>query len=1205
MAEAAPEVVEEAFALQTRAQALKVISADDAERNGEEDRIEVGLEGFNDAVLGEDKLRVGGDLHEDIGGSRQLSAARVDTTIRGDATLRYREYGAIMAGVLQEKHLNGSLLLAGMSDDLVGGGAVRLTAAVDLWAGNLVGIEEKIGTAISDGILAEAYVKMFDREYGAAVHVAGMAVFSGTVRLTTASGFWALNRVSTGVRQLNPGGGGGSGASAPAAPAPPPLPPVGVAAGAAAGGVRGGVRMSSMGEMSPFWLRAGRALTDVGDHLGDMRRLEELQNAAGLESTADIARSLEELSQNLDDIGQRAEDVDTLRRLTDPDAEVPAGMLRPVADPRTMTPDELAEWRRQNDADDWLSMLTGAAPQADEAAQQADDTFRGVVPATLAEADEMLAEVRRGLMPDGFDFEDARTRFRSQQMADRVGTEWHSYLIQAAAQEELFDHSEVLMIALMRHATPEEAKRLSELTDPALRRAAMVQAIEDARQAGDIARVIELESILIGFDATAMRLMEQASAAADAMRGIPTPQLPAGVNRGQLEDALQAEIDNIMSGMLDMSPEEMQQANDRITIYTKAKEMVAKGEDPREYLRAEAAFIRQSGEDADFGFYPNRATIYPTLALDAIKRIEDLVSVQGIQLDELEALDDVLEARRFRIREDGRQAAGFGDIIALEDAGQARQGDFVDAPAFMDDGLQYEELDNLTRVDADVTVRQAEVPDPTPPPLPPARTAQHADPDLTASWEWTPRRPVAEPPKPLAEDVSRTELMTALRSDQSSVTTTFVSDMKKLPAGSEAQQHASQIAMEKQRLYGLVLDAIQRGEDPLVVLDNELALARYGDTLDDARYAQELGGTRLAGRVEIIDEVGQRVLQRLREAGTGTIPGAFNPGRKFTYVPYKQRPRPTPPVKTGDAVQVAENATPMVVPARVRPAPPLDENALVPGELVAIHQGYEDLDSFRRPGGGLGGYEAPDALNTGPARPGDVYDNPDALNIRPAGPGDGYEDPSALLDGLSLQPEAAYYTLGPEAASHYDTSLVHLLDPESTGTYSVIQGTEALESEYSAIARSAEDVSIHDVPPDAILATHDTPMRTVERLGAGRRPGSRRLGGKPQRVLARLGTLQGNALRRARPAHGARELAVPERREDRRSDGPRAQGPRDQGLPPGLVGPGRHDVDGGPGHHSPRRRHFRRLHARGGQPVRQVHGGGRDTRQPARDHAGK
>ena len=702
MTETTPDAAEEAFALQTRAQALKVISADDAERNGEEDRIEVGSGGFNDAVIGEDKLRVGGDLHEVVRGTRQLSAARVENTIRGNATMRFKEYGTIMAGVMQEKHLNGSLLLAGMSDDLVGGGGVRLTTAVDLWAGNLVGIEEKPGTVCADGILAEAFVKMFEREYGAAVHQAGMAMLSGNVRTTTASGLWPLNRVSNGVRQLNPGGGGGGGSgAAPPAAAPPPVP-VGAVGGIAA--------MAAF----PRAIRAGSLLTDLSS-LDSARHLAELQNAAGLENAADIARSLEEFSQNIDDIGSRAEDVETLRRLTDADPELAPGMLAPATDPRAMNPDELAAWRRQNDADDWLTLLSGAAPRTQDGVTQADDAFKGVVPATMAEADEMLAEVRRGLMPDGFDFNQSYTDFENARAAERVNANFGAYLALTGAHNELLDHSKVLMAALIRHAGPEEARRLSGIENLAERRAAMVTAIEEARLAGDIARVVELESLLIGFDATAMRLMEQATASADILRSLPTPRLPAGVNKDELLAGMDAEIARLTRlHQASLDPTEQQQLMDQISMYMKAQDMIARGEDPRGMLRDEAAFIRHSPQD---GFYPNRSVIYGTLTLDVIAKIEDLVKAQGIQLDELQSLEDILAAHRLRPRVDGHQAAAFDDIIALEDVGQSRRAEFVESPAAVaraadagDARMDYASLSDLTALDADTLVRTADAP---------------------------------------------------------------------------------------------------------------------------------------------------------------------------------------------------------------------------------------------------------------------------------------------------------------------------------------------------------------------------------------------------------------------------------------------------------------------------------------------------------------
>ena len=158
----------------------------------------------------------------------------MDTTIRGDATMRFTEYGAIMAGAMQEKHLNGSLLLAAMSDDLVGGGGVRLTTALDLWAGNFIAMEGKIGTAISDGILAEAYGKMFEREYGAATHNRwAWRSSTATFWLTTASRVLGLSTASTRAFASSIAGGGGGGGSegGPPSLAPPPsIPPIGAVA---------------------------------------------------------------------------------------------------------------------------------------------------------------------------------------------------------------------------------------------------------------------------------------------------------------------------------------------------------------------------------------------------------------------------------------------------------------------------------------------------------------------------------------------------------------------------------------------------------------------------------------------------------------------------------------------------------------------------------------------------------------------------------------------------------------------------------------------------------------------------------------------------------------------------------------------------------------------------------------------------------------
>ena len=335
-----------------------------------------------------------------------------------------------------------------------------------------------------------------------------------------------------------------------------------------------------------------------------------------------------------------------------------------------------------------------------------------------------------------------------------------------------------------------------------------------------------------------------------------------------------------------------------------------------------------------------------------------------------------------------------------------------------------------------------------------------------------------------------------------------------------------------------------------------MALARYAETLDDARYAEEFGGARLAGKVQAIEEVKAQVLQRMRDAGATFTPGEFNPGHRFQHIPNRERvPKITTDDRIKDLTQVADFVGDDDYVARMiiresgptRLAPKLDSSTFT-DELTSLHKGYEDIEV--RPGSG---YEDPDGLNAGPSRPGSGYEDPDGLNAGPSRPGSGYEDPDGLNAGPSrpgsgsddiearpepiyddivvrpesgsddievrpepiyddivvrpesgyedpnalnavpprpgdgyedptglfaqMPPESAHYTIGPEIPSHYDRSLVSVLsDTPSGGAYDVIRGTEALEADYDAIGRSADDARIYDVPPDADFATFETPL---------------------------------------------------------------------------------------------------------------------------------
>ena len=209
------------YALETRAEVLKMVSAQVAVRRGELDRLEIGSRASSDAVAGVEALRVRGDLHESTH-SHQVQAERLQTRVDGKLTARIHSDTTLLGGAMAETHAGAVLVNAGMSDDLVAGGGLRATALADLWLAGLVGLEEKVGTAIADGALIEVFGTHFEREYGTGNHVAGFASFSGAVHTTTATGFRPLFKVASGVRNLTPGGAAGAAADAPPVTTPPP-----------------------------------------------------------------------------------------------------------------------------------------------------------------------------------------------------------------------------------------------------------------------------------------------------------------------------------------------------------------------------------------------------------------------------------------------------------------------------------------------------------------------------------------------------------------------------------------------------------------------------------------------------------------------------------------------------------------------------------------------------------------------------------------------------------------------------------------------------------------------------------------------------------------------------------------------------------------------------------------------------------------------
>ena len=224
--------VERAHALELRAESMLQYAERGAERTGELDRTEVGTSDDNrDVVAGRDEVEIDGMLEEHTGHGLVHIADEVELNVAGPLRMQaHLEDNIIMAGVMRDEWSGGTFITAAMSDDMAAGLGLRCTAPLDAWVHGLVGMEERPGTCVADGILSELAGTLYEREYGPSAHVALVARHSGTVVTTMKTGFRPLMKVALGVRNLIPGGGGGGGS---ASASPPVAPPAGGEAGAA------------------------------------------------------------------------------------------------------------------------------------------------------------------------------------------------------------------------------------------------------------------------------------------------------------------------------------------------------------------------------------------------------------------------------------------------------------------------------------------------------------------------------------------------------------------------------------------------------------------------------------------------------------------------------------------------------------------------------------------------------------------------------------------------------------------------------------------------------------------------------------------------------------------------------------------------------------------------------------------------------------
>ena len=306
--------VDDAFALEMRAQSIEQLVGGDALRRGESERIEAGRSQANaDRVAGRDRARVQGSLHEHTGHALAEQAAHLHTTVEGALVVHAAgEDTVLLAGHMSELWDGGAAIVAAMTDDTVAGGGIRVTTPLDLWVHAVMGVEERIGTCTADAVLMELGATHYEREYGPGAHAAGLAAYTGSLHQSSRSTFRPLMRVSSGVRNLIAGGGGdGGGGDAGAGDAPAASPAPAPATGGA--GTRAASETLGAATGAGGTAQAGGM---AGVRSQDLTGIHRVDDVATLARGANVARAsgdLTGLRRGTDTAGQLAALHDAMR----------------------------------------------------------------------------------------------------------------------------------------------------------------------------------------------------------------------------------------------------------------------------------------------------------------------------------------------------------------------------------------------------------------------------------------------------------------------------------------------------------------------------------------------------------------------------------------------------------------------------------------------------------------------------------------------------------------------------------------------------------------------------------------------------------------------------------------------------------------------------------------------------------------------------
>ena len=597
------ETNRETFALEARAEEIVYLSGDRRVRRGESDRLEVGSGPAQDVVYGTERARIGGHLSEHTGRNLSTQASRIETTVEGKLTQRFKSDTTLLGGTMTETYTGGLVIGAGMSDDLIIGGGVRVTAPADMWLCGLVGMEEKLGSAYADGALVELYRLAFEREYKTGLHLAGAAVLSGMVHVTTATGFRQYFKVAIGVRDLTPGGDAKeSEAPAPtAAPAPAPAPPPGEEA--ASGGLlmaQGATEMEDMEDLA--------ALEDIRHLFGDFDTTVDSgqtgNRAALLEDLGSLAKH-SETGEDVGDAGRLANRLQDGAGLSDVvDAENLRTILGLGEGPETLdearlVPDELVDSQVLDDNASLIDSVfsdpvrtiedSGSSPRLDMGQHRTDLGLPVDFDHEQALQDfyqHYLERFREGFTPGMSEMESA-----SKQVDEMILT--HAKNLNPEWIDELGMSTDELKNFYM-----DASFAYQKMTDMA----------DSARTSGDTAKADFLKGTLDNIDAQQYYTYQGAIERAESLREAAlNSNLPETVHQDALIDALNEEYNRLAaeaqeireSGDIADNPELFDRftlLSEKQQLYLSARDAVSQGRDPVLYL---SEMVTLSGNAAE------------------------------------------------------------------------------------------------------------------------------------------------------------------------------------------------------------------------------------------------------------------------------------------------------------------------------------------------------------------------------------------------------------------------------------------------------------------------------------------------------------------------------------------------------------------------------------------------------------------------------